>query len=99
MNHGERPIIKGRGSQISPPNRFEPIHVEEDFEQIEFDSEFLEQLGNVRTEYFPDDSKSIVSENDSPDIPFRYSVNPYRGCAHGCSYCYRSPNCASQLLL
>lgn len=38
-----------------------------------------------------DRSKSILSENDSPDIPFRWSVNPYRGCAHGCSYCYARP--------
>ncbi|GIW93537.1 MAG: radical SAM protein [Pirellulaceae bacterium] len=38
-----------------------------------------------------DQTKSIVSENDSPDIPFRYSVNPYRGCAHGCAYCYARP--------
>ena len=48
-------------------------------------------MRQVTTEYFPDDSRSIVSENDSPDIPFRYSLNPYRGCQHGCSYCYARP--------
>ena len=53
---------------------------------MEWDEE-PQKLGRP-IEYFSDDSKSIVVENDSPDIPFRYSVNPYRGCAHGCSYCY-----------
>lgn len=40
---------------------------------------------------YADDSVSILSENDSPDVPFRFSVNPYRGCAHGCAYCYARP--------
>ena len=40
------------------------------------------------TQYVRDDSRSIISENESPDLAFRYSLNPYRGCAHGCSYCY-----------
>ena len=40
-----------------------------------------------KTQFFPDDSKSILVENHSPDIPFRYSMNPYRGCEHGCPYC------------
>ncbi len=45
----------------------------------------------MATEYLPDESQSIVSTNESPDIPFRYSINPYRGCSHGCSYCYARP--------
>ena len=86
---------KGRGSQAAPPNRFGETHTQADLEQVEHDAEYLDDLRDIPTEYFPDASKSIISENDSPDIPFRFSINPYRGCLHGCSYCYRSPNCAS----
>ncbi len=82
--------LKGRGAQANPPNRFERISIDDDFEHL--DPEDADApLPTLRTEYFDDDSRSIVSENDSPDIPFRYSVNPYRGCAHGCSYCYARP--------
>lgn len=87
----KRPIVPGRGSQLNPANRFDKVHVEDDFEHVEGDEEFFEQLRNIKTEYLPDATKSIVSENDSPDVHFRYSVNPYRGCAHGCAYCYARP--------
>jgi hypothetical protein len=75
---------KGRGSHIAPPNRFLAVHTEAD-------AEFLAAAEHPATEYLPDASQSIVSSNDSPDIPFRYSLNPYRGCAHGCSYWYDLP--------
>ena len=88
MSHPDRPTAKGRGSQLNPPNRFgEP---QPDLDQIE-DEEYLASLLKRPTEYLPDHSKSIVTENDSPDVGFRYSINPYRGCSHGCSYCYARP--------
>lgn len=45
----------------------------------------------VRVEVYEDQARSIVAHNDSPDIGFRYSVNPYRGCQHACAYCYARP--------
>jgi DNA repair photolyase len=87
----KRPHTKGRGAQIDPPNRFGgPVHVL-DLAEVEHDEEYLESLRNRPTEYLADRSRSIVAENDSPDVGFRYSVNPYRGCSHGCSYCYARP--------
>ena len=84
----ERSAAKGRGSQIDPPNRFGgPYHVP-DLEQVEHDEDYLASLHNRPTEYIPDRSRSIVTENDSPDVGFRFSINPYRGCSHGCPYCY-----------
>jgi len=82
---------KGRGSGLKPPNRFDRIHIEDDFEQLEFDEDFLKELQSLPTEYLADDSRTIVSENASPDIPFQFSANPYRGCLHGCAYCYARP--------
>ncbi|MDL1890312.1 radical SAM protein, partial [Nitrospirales bacterium NOB] len=41
---------------------------------------------------FEDDTKQILSRNESPDLPFRWSVNPYRGCFHACAYCYARPS-------
>src|SRR3954447_20016186 len=83
--------IKGRGAAIQPANPYLPVHVEADLEQVEGDDEYLSQLGRPPTQYLPDESQSIVAENDSPDVGFRFSVNPYRGCSHGCSYCYARP--------
>ena len=76
------------GSHLDPPNRFETIHAEAHLDDVAWDDEYLRSISNRKIEYLDDASKSIVSENKSPDIPFRYSINPYRGCAHGCSYCY-----------
>lgn len=80
--------ITGRGAQSLPPNRFEKIHAEDDFEHLEADDEYLQQRQKPKTEFFADTSRTIISENDSPDVPFRFSLNPYRGCVHGCAYCY-----------
>ncbi len=77
------------GSNLDPPNRFVATHTEPDLEHLEWDIEYREQPRRI--EYIDDHSKSIVTENSSPDLNFRYSLNPYRGCAHGCSYCYARP--------
>ncbi len=53
--------------------------------------EWLEPPPPVEIEVFEEPARSILSENDSPDIPFRWSVNPYRGCQHACAYCYARP--------
>jgi DNA repair photolyase len=85
------PEAKGRGSHINPPNRFGATYSELDPENGAFDEESLARLHDRPTEYFPDRSRTIVTENDSPDVGFRYSLNPYRGCIHGCTYCYARP--------
>lgn len=79
------------GSNINPPNRFETVRQETDLGHFQWDQEYQRTLDGRKIEYLSDASRSIVSENNSPDIPFRYSLNPYRGCAHACSYCYARP--------
>jgi DNA repair photolyase len=79
------------GSHLDPPNPFVAVHAVPDFEHWEADDEYPGSPADRAIQYLADRSQSIVVENNSPDIPFRYSVNPYRGCAHGCSYCYARP--------
>ncbi|MAT71798.1 MAG: radical SAM protein [Planctomycetaceae bacterium] len=81
----------GRGSALQPDNPHLSVQRAADLEQVAADDEYLDGLSRPATQYLDDHSRSIVSENNSPDINFRWSVNPYRGCAHGCSYCYARP--------
>ena len=76
------------GSHLDPPNRFIATQSVPDLEHLSWDDEYLREREDRPIEYLADASQSIVVENDSPDIPFRYSVNPYRGCVHACPYCY-----------
>lgn len=84
---------KGRGTTYSPPNRFaKEVIVQDDgaWEEIaRVDPDF--EPTHLRTETLTDDSRSIITTNSSPDIGFSHSLNPYRGCEHGCSYCYARP--------
>jgi len=85
------------GSHLNPANRFERIRCEVDDATLDQwvgdDGERHEAIDGPRRDiqFIEDDSQSILSENRSPDIPFRYSVNPYRGCIHACAYCYARP--------
>jgi DNA repair photolyase len=77
--------LKGRGSADNPPNRFELLRYEPDSDAPPDD-----QPGPA-TQFFRDSTRSIIATNDSPDVPFAASINPYRGCEHGCIYCYARP--------
>jgi len=81
MSH---PDVPGRGTAANPPNRYEPLHVE-----LEPDPD--SDAPPAPTVFYRDASRTILAENDSPDIGFRFSLNPYRGCEHGCAYCYARP--------
>jgi DNA repair photolyase len=73
--------VPGRGAHDNPANRFERIHYEPDSDAP------AEEQPAPATHFFRDLSRSILTSNDSPDVGFEYSINPYRGCEHGCIYC------------
>ena len=84
---------KGRGAAENPHNRFERLSVEAvAVEGGPFEGEEAGEAPRVPTEILRDASRSILSHNDSPDVPFDTSINPYRGCEHGCIYCYARPS-------
>jgi DNA repair photolyase len=77
--------IKGRGAAENPANRFEPIEYVPDMDEYDPDEP------PPRTMVFRDTTKKIIARNNSPDVGFEFSINPYRGCEHGCIYCYARP--------
>lgn len=86
------PTQKGRGTPLKPPNRFERIRCEESLDQLDEASLLDAATRRIATELLPDQSRTIIRKNDSPDLSFRYCINPYRGCEHGCAYCYARPS-------
>lgn len=73
-----------RGTTANPENRYERIHVDLD-DDVESD-------GTPPTIFYRDATRTALARNDSPDIGFQFSLNPYRGCEHGCIYCYARPS-------
>lgn len=76
---------RGRGTAENPPNRFERLAYLPILESSD------DEDGAVKTQYLKDASRSLITFNDSPDVGFEASINPYRGCEHGCIYCYARP--------
>ena len=79
--------LKGRGASANPPNRFEKTSRE----AVVPDGAEWEEMAAPATRLIPDHSRSVISRQDSPDVGFEASLNPYRGCEHGCAYCYARP--------
>lgn len=77
---GKRTGPRGRGAKANPANRFTRLEIVPD-----------EPPGRVETMYLKDSARTVIARNTSPDIAFDRSLNPYRGCEHGCAYCYARP--------
>jgi DNA repair photolyase len=78
--------IRGRGAAHNPRNRFESIEYEIEPEALE------EDTGRPKTAFFSDRTRSVLSRNDSPDLGMGVNLSTYRGCEHGCAYCYARPS-------
>src|SRR5437588_1231613 len=86
-----RESSQGRGDSLSPANRFEILHVDlADVDVVDADPSDEEKPRRA-TQYFRDATKTIIARNQSPDVGFETSINPYRGCEHGCIYCFARP--------
>jgi DNA repair photolyase len=86
-NHGRSQTLKGRGASLSPNNRFRDT-IREAFDDGWQDETPLRPL---QTTLARDNSQTVITYNKSPDVPFDRSINPYRGCEHGCVYCFARP--------
>ena len=81
--------MKGRGALSNPINRYLQQVVDTN------PGERLQDQASIVTEIIPEQPKTIISTNQSPDVPFEQSINPYRGCEHGCIYCFARPSHAN----
>ena len=77
--------MKGRGASWNPQNRFETL------EYVRDEDAHFEEESAPGTIYLRDPTRTIITTNDSPDVGFDASINPYRGCEHGCIYCFARP--------
>lgn len=80
--------MKGRGTTLFVKNRFE----QRELEAFDDGWDMQEDDRALQTHFYDDQTKTLLSKNDSPDLGFMYSLNPYRGCEHGCVYCYARPS-------
>lgn len=85
----EQRVMKGRGAISNPAGRFEQTPSEAVTDGWESADEL--PAPDPRTTFLPDQTRNIIATNSSPDIPFSQSLNPYKGCEHGCIYCYARP--------
>ena len=89
MDAGDPRSRPGRGALSNPTGRFEVTRCESVDDGWGIQDELPPPLETIAR---PEASRSVISRNDSPDIPFSRSINPYRGCEHGCVYCYARPS-------
>ncbi|MCA1658147.1 MAG: PA0069 family radical SAM protein, partial [Verrucomicrobiaceae bacterium] len=80
--------LRGRGASGNPASRFEKLHVELDPKDVDPNEE---PHPSRKTQFFRDATKTLIAHNNSPDVGFETSINPYRGCEHGCIYCFARP--------
>jgi DNA repair photolyase len=83
--------VRGRGAGINPGNRFESVRLHVLGEELDERLRERPEGTQVGTQVFADKTKSVITRNDSPDLHFDWTLNPYRGCEHGCIYCYARP--------
>ena len=87
----QKRVFKGRGAVSNPAGRFEhapSVAVHDGWDRAD-DEDFPNP--DPATTFLPDKTRNIIATNNSPDIPFEQSINPYKGCEHGCVYCYARP--------